>query len=57
MKPMERTDVIASKWLEISEELMYQLPSSKKSQVSRPEHVSRSADDSQSASPSQTIIF
>jgi len=36
---------------------MYQLPSSRKRQICRREHVSKSADGSQTASPSQTIIF
>jgi len=54
---MERTEMLATKSLNITDELMYQLPSSKKSQISRREHVSKSADGSQTANPSQTIIF
>jgi len=57
VKQMERTEMLATKSLNITDELMYHLPSSKKSQISRREHVSKSADGSQTANPSQTIIF
>jgi len=49
--------MIATKSLNITDEFMYQLPSSKKSQIFRRENVSKWADGSQTANPSQTIIL
>jgi len=54
---MRRTEMLATKSLNITDELMYELPSSKKSQISRREHVSKSTDASQTTNPSETIIF